>query len=199
VIHPHTALKYRNGRIGYGVFATRKIPRGTIVWVRDPLDQTITVEAAAKLPEMSRDVLKTYAYTDQRGDLLLCWDHGRFVNHSCAASCLSPGYEFEIAVRDIDAGEELTDEYATFSLDTSFECACGVAECRGVICPDDVVRHGNRWDGIVREAFAYTPRVEQLLWPLVAEAAEVERAIAGEIELPSCRVHVRPSSLAWQR
>jgi hypothetical protein len=197
VIHPHTALHFRDETIGYGVFATRHIPRGTIVWVRDPLDQTITVGAAAELPAMCRKVLETYAYTDQRGDLLLCWDHGRYVNHSCAASCLSPGYEFEIAVRDIAEGDELTDEYATFSLDRSFECSCGAPHCRKTIRPDDVTRYGDAWDAAVREAFAFTPRVEQPMWSLVAEAAEVERAMRGEIALPSCRVHVRPASLAW--
>jgi hypothetical protein len=199
VIHPHTALRFRDDKIGYGVFATRKIPRGTIVWVRDPLDQTISPAAAARLPELCRVQLATYAYTDQRGDLLLCWDHGRFVNHSCAATCLSPGYEFELAVRDIAEGEELTDEYATFSLDRSFDCACGAPDCRGTIQPDDVLRHGDRWDRLVRDAFVFTPRVDQPLWPLVAEAAEVKRAMAGEIPLPSVRVHVRPESLARGR
>jgi uncharacterized protein len=198
VIHPATALLYRNEAIGYGVFATRPIPRGTIVWVRDPLDQVIRPDDVARLPQICRDVIGTYAYTDQRGELLLCWDHGRFVNHSCAATCLSPGYEFEIAVRDIAAGEELTDEYATFSLDRPFECSCGEPDCRRTIRPDDVLRYGDVWDAKVRAAFANFQQVEQPLWPLVAEAAEVRRVMEREIELPSCRVHVRPESLAWE-
>jgi uncharacterized protein len=189
---------YRNETIGYGVFATRPIARGTIVWVRDPLDQTLTVEHAAKLPPLCRELVETYAYTDQRGDRLLCWDHGRFVNHSCAATCLSPGYEFELAVRDIAVGEELTDEYATFSLDRPFSCSCGEPECRGTIRPDDVLRYGDVWDAKVRAAFEEFSRVEQPLWSLVAEAAEVRRVQEREIALPSCRVHVRPESLAWE-
>jgi uncharacterized protein len=197
MVHPQTALRYRNERIGYGVFATRKIPRGTIVWVRDPLDQTFTPAQAERLPKACRAQLATYAYTDKRGDLLLCWDHARFFNHSCAASCLAPGYEFEVAVRDIEAGDELTDDYATFSLDTTFECACGAPACRGTIRPDDVLRFGDDWDRQVRDALAFAKQVEQPLWPLVAEARELERSLADEIPLPSVRTHVRPSSLAW--
>ena len=39
MIHPDTELRYVNDAIGYGVFATRHIPCGTITWVRDHLDQ----------------------------------------------------------------------------------------------------------------------------------------------------------------
>jgi hypothetical protein len=200
MIHPHTELRWVDDRIGYGVFATRAIPRGTIVWVRDSLDQTISPKLVPTLPKLVRDMVAKYAYTDSRGDLLLCWDHSRFVNHSCAATCMSPGWEFEIAVRDLTPGDELTDEYATFSLDASFECLCGQLACRRTVRPDDVLRYGEVWDRRTSEAFVDTPKVAQPLWSLVCEAAEVERAMRGELEVPSVRIHVRDDCIArWQQ
>ncbi|MBX3157800.1 MAG: SET domain-containing protein-lysine N-methyltransferase [Deltaproteobacteria bacterium] len=200
MIHPETALRWVDDTIGYGVFATRPIPRGTIVWVRDPLDQPYTQEMAAQLPPLSREMLSRYSYVNRDGEMLLCWDHGRYVNHSCAASCITAGWEFEIAVRDIAVGEELTDEYGTFSIDESFRCACGTAACRGMIHPDDVFRYGDAWDRTFREVFLEaTPRVEQPLWSLVVEREEVELALAGKLTPPSCRVHVRPDYVARWR
>lgn len=35
MIHPDTELRFINPEIGYGVFATQFIPRGTITWVRE--------------------------------------------------------------------------------------------------------------------------------------------------------------------
>src|SRR5690242_15577324 len=109
MVHPDTELRFVNPAIGWGVFATRPIPRGTLTWVLDKLDHCFTPAEFAQLPEYARLQLHKYSYMDRRGDHVLCWDHARFINHSCAANCLSVGYDFELAVRDIAAGEELTD------------------------------------------------------------------------------------------
>ena len=42
MLHPHTELRHVSKLIGYGVFATQLIPKGTITWVRDDLDQTFS-------------------------------------------------------------------------------------------------------------------------------------------------------------
>ena len=39
MIHPSTELKYVSPEIGIGVVATEFIPKGTITWALDPLDQ----------------------------------------------------------------------------------------------------------------------------------------------------------------
>lgn len=44
MIHPDTELRFVTPDIGNGVFATRFIPKGTLTWVRDRLDQTFTPE-----------------------------------------------------------------------------------------------------------------------------------------------------------
>jgi hypothetical protein len=48
MIHPDTELRYVNDIIGYGVFATRLIPRGTITWVQDELYQVFPLQKLAQ-------------------------------------------------------------------------------------------------------------------------------------------------------
>src|SRR3954466_9535827 len=108
MIHPHTELQYIDPRIGYGVVATRFIPRGTITWVSDGLDQVFPAGQKPALPKILEEQLDTYSFRDSDGNYILCWDHARFVNHSCQANCLSADFDCEIAVRDILPGEELT-------------------------------------------------------------------------------------------
>src|SRR6478672_3518065 len=97
------------------------------------------------MPDYARQRLDTYSYIDRHGRHVLCWDHARFINHSCAANCLSVGYEFEIAVRDIAIGEELTDDYGTLNPTEPFPCQCGTAQCRGSVLPEDRQRLGTFW------------------------------------------------------
>jgi uncharacterized protein len=33
MVHPDTTLAFVSDAVGYGVVATRRIPRGTVVWV----------------------------------------------------------------------------------------------------------------------------------------------------------------------
>ena len=189
MMYPHTELRFIDESMGYGVFATRRIPRGSITWARCDLDQTFDPEHVKGLPLIYRDLIDKYSFMDSHGQLVLCWDHGRYVNHSCRPSCMSPGYDFEIAVRDIEVGEELTDDYGTLNLEWSFECRCGNPDCRGKIRPDDLLTQGDRWDAQVQEAFPLIGSVEQPLWELVQEKDSVKDALDGRIEIPSCKLN----------
>ena len=42
MIHPDTELRFINDKIGYGVVATKFIPKGTITWVLDKVDRFFT-------------------------------------------------------------------------------------------------------------------------------------------------------------
>ncbi|HTA44043.1 MAG TPA: SET domain-containing protein [Bryobacteraceae bacterium] len=191
MIHPDTELRFISREMGYGLFAAKPIPRGTITWVGDALDQIVSTERFADLPGPLRSQAYKYSYVNGRGDRILCWDHGRFVNHSCAANCLSPGFDFEIAVRDIGAGEEITDDYGTLNLEEPFDCLCHARTCRGSITPDDPLRCAPQWDASLASAFSSIPRVDQPLWELVCEKGGVSRVLAGEIPLPSVLAYYR--------
>ena len=196
MIHPHTELRYSGPHIGWGVFATRPIPRGTITWALDVLDQHFTDEQLAALPEYARNQLATYSYVDARGLHVLCWDHARFVNHSCAANCLSVGYEFELAIRDIAAGEELCDDYGTLNPTEPFPCRCGAPACRGQVLPDDKLRLGETWNQTAREAFFLLRTVPQPLWEVLCERTEIEAALASPNRLRPIQHHFGPSPIA---
>jgi hypothetical protein len=189
MIHPDTELRLVNPHIGYGVFATKLIPRGTITWVRDDLDQLFSLDAAERVSPAIRPFLDKYSYMNGAGQLVLCWDQARFVNHSCEPTCLSPGLDFEIAVRDIRPGEELTDDYGALNLSEPIECACGSPRCRRIVEGDDLPKYAAEWDAMVAAAFVLIPSVDQPLWPLVDQKADVEHILAGRQPIPSCLQH----------
>jgi uncharacterized protein len=189
MMHPDAELRYIGETIGYGLFARRPIPRGTITWAMDELDQRFTESQIAKMDEICREQVDRYAYVDSRGIHVLCWDHGRYVNHSCDPNCLSAGFDFEFAVRDIETDEQICDDYGLLNLTEEMECHCGSVKCRGGIHPRDSESFANEWDLLVHEAFPAIARVPQPLWPLVAERDRIESALAGITPVPSCRAH----------
>jgi len=187
MIHPDTELRFVSALIGYGVFATRLIPRGTITWVHDRLDQAFTPAAVALLPPAYHDIVQKYSFINGRGQFVLCWDHARFVNHSCEPSCLSAGYSFELAVRDIAPGDELTDDYGSLNLDYDFDCSCGLPGCRRRIRPDDLLTFGDEWDRLVAEPFRLIPSVPQPLWRFVENRDPVEAALGRRSPIASIK------------
>jgi hypothetical protein len=62
-----------------------------------------------------------------------------FVNHSCQPNCGMSGSVLLVAMRDIEAGEELTYDFAMTdgSESDGFECRCGTPDCRGTITGND--------------------------------------------------------------
>lgn len=191
MLHPDTELRYIDAAIGYGVFATAPIPCGTITWVRDDLDQAFSPDQVSAMPALYTGVLEKYCFRDSSGDWILCWDLARYLNHSCDPTCLSAGYDFEIAVRDIAPGEELTDDYATLNPEEPFACLCGAENCRRMIRPEDAERLAEEWDYRVRRVFPRVGQTPQPLWAFVREAEEVEAALrTGEVA--SCRRHLLP-------
>jgi hypothetical protein len=170
MIHPATRLAFIDEAIGHGVIATELIPRGTIVWVRDPLDRKLTEEEFQGLFSMYGDALGRYVYVDSAGLIVLCWDIARYINHSCEPNCMSTGLDdVEIAVRDIHPGEQLTNDYGSLNITFVFDCHCGAARCRRSIDPADVPRLAPVWEAHARQALAAIPDVPQALWPLVRE------------------------------
>jgi len=173
------------------VIATAQLPRGTITWVRCRLDRTFSLEEAVAMGPVYQPVIAKYMFTDGDGRVVLCWDHGRYMNHSCEPSCVSPGFECDIAVRDILPGEELTCDYAMLNLDEALDCACGSGRCRRRILPGEGVALADRLDDAVALAFAEGQRVPQPLLPLMVERGDVLRAFRGEGPETTTRRHLR--------
>lgn len=167
MIHPHTELRYIDRYIGYGVFATKFIPKGTITWVLDDLDQKFDPSYLMSLNPILRDKLVKYCYRDEQGMYILCWDIAKFVNHSFNSSCIGTAYKFELAIRDIYPGEELTDDYGYLNLDKPFYCFCETGSSRTKVMPDDLLYYYAEWDRKAGEAMKYLNLVEQPLKSLI--------------------------------
>ena len=167
MIHPHTELRYINEQIGFGVFATQFIPKGTITWALDELDQILEVDYLDTVDKYKGEVIKKYAYRNQDGKFVLCWDLGKYVNHSFHANCMGTAYEFEIAIRDIYPGEQLTDDYGTLNIDEPFECISEEGTERRIVYPDDLLTYHEEWDQQVLSALKHFFEVEQQLFHLL--------------------------------
>ncbi|NJB86422.1 hypothetical protein GGR26_002190 [Lewinella marina] len=174
MIHPNTRLEYISDTIGYGVFATADIPEGTIVYVKDTLELVISPsDYVNHSPEM-QEVVDKYSYIDENGNRIVSWDFAKYVNHCCDCNTISTGYGFEMAIRPIKAGEQITDEYGIFNLDVEMQLECSKPGCRKRIGPGDFDRHYREWDRKIRAAIPNLFQVEQPLLPFVASETRRE-------------------------
>lgn len=185
MIHPDTELRWISAEIGHGVRAPRRIPRGTLTWVRCALDRTLTRADVDALGPLYRPYVDRYAYVDHLDRQILCWDAGRHVNHHCDANSRALGLEAQIAIRDIEAGEELTCDYGECNLDAALTCHCGAASCRKTISAGDLRAFAQRWDQEIRTAVAAAADLEQPLLQFTANPVEIAAILRGEAPVPS--------------
>ena len=92
MIHPNTKLKFISKDVGYGVVATAFLPAGTITWVLDKLDREFTPLQIQNMEPLYQEIIDTYTFRNNNGNLVLCWDNGRYVNHSFNSNCLTTAY-----------------------------------------------------------------------------------------------------------
>ena len=186
MIHPHTELSFISNEVGYGVVATQFIPAGTITWVLDKLDRAFTPKEFEEMDSIYQNILDTYTFRNNDGQLILCWDNGRYVNHSFNSNCLTTAYDFEIAIRDIQAGEQLTDDYGYLNVVHPFR---GIDEGtrRKTVYPDDLLKYYRIWDKKLTKVFHRIPKVDQALRPLISDSVwnEVEAVSQGDREMLS--------------
>jgi hypothetical protein len=135
----------RSGIHGRGVYATRRIARGTRIV--EYLGERISHgEADARYEAKGQDDGHTFLFVV---DDVVVIDAGvdgnaaRFINHSCDPNCetvIEGGRVFIEAARTIRPGEELGYEYGLTWESTddpdelaNYACRCGAAGCRGTM------------------------------------------------------------------
>jgi len=186
VIHPDTELKFISSEVGYGVVATKHIAAGTITWVLDRLHREFSPLEFQEMEPIYQNILDTYTFRNNKGNLILCRDNGLYVNHSFNSNCLTTAYDFEIAIRDIEVGEQLTDDYGYLNIAAPFR---GIDEGtrRKTVYPDDLVKYYRVWDNKVKKVFHRIPKLEQPLDSLLSAEvkARIERIIGGDEPLES--------------
>ncbi|MEX1191673.1 MAG: SET domain-containing protein [Brumimicrobium sp.] len=174
MIHSKTELRFINDLVGYGVFATENIPEGTIIYVKDSLEIVINIEDYEKHNDSIKEVIEKYSYIDPKGDRVISWDFAKFVNHCCNFNTISTGYGFEIAVRDILKGEQITDEYGAFNLTVEMDITCSNENCRKKIKPSDFDSYYSEWDKKIQKSLSKFNDVDQPLLLFLDEETKSE-------------------------
>lgn len=186
MIHPDTELKFISNEIGYGVVATKFIPAGTITWVLDKLDREFSPLDFQNMEPIYQTILDTYTFRNNKGNFILCWDNGRYVNHSFNSNCLTTAYDFEIAIRDIQPGEQLTDDYGYLNISFPFRAA-NEGTKRKIVYPDDLVKYYKVWDNKIKKVFGKISKVDQPLMQIVSDEIQetITKVVEGEVEMDS--------------
>ncbi len=163
MIHPDVALKHISDEIGYGIFANKFIPKGTITYVQDSLEIEIPSEDVEKHSKDMQDVIEKYSFIDERGYRIISWDVAKYVNHCCQCNSMSTGYGFEIAITDIYPGDQITDEYGIFNMQHEMPLCCDKEGCRKVVKPQDFDQYYPVWDKKIISALDALREVPQPL------------------------------------
>lgn len=124
---------------GRGLVAIDAIDEDEVVAVKG--GRIVTTETLRSMPERLQnsevqvtDDLHLVAGTEDEYESVML-----FLNHSCEPNVGFGGNTVLVAMRDVEAGEELTTDYALFDdHEESMECSCGRPACRGRI-------HGRDW------------------------------------------------------
>ena len=102
---------------GVGVFAAEPIAAGELIWRLEPrLDRVFPEAELETLPTAAQAFAIRYGYSslNDPGLLILELDNGRFMNHSATPNTRFDTPDAGHTLCDIQAGEEITCNYADF-------------------------------------------------------------------------------------
>ncbi|WP_158600297.1 SET domain-containing protein [Fibrisoma montanum] len=141
MIHPDTYVQLTPK--GLGLFAKKRFLRGEILWIIDDIDLKMPLLAHQALDPLQQQKLNIYCYLDYQHRVIVPWDEGKYVNHSCAPNStgLLEYDNISIALRTIEPGEEIVEDYyCYYGHFETFTCKCGAPNCRGTIDQVDSYR-----------------------------------------------------------
>ena len=186
MIHPDTEVRFISEEVGYGIVATKLIPEGTITWVQDELDLVYTPQQVEKMLPHTQEMIDKFTFRNNKGNYVMCWDTAKYVNHSFNSNCLSTAYDFEIAIRDIQPGEELTDDYGYLNVSEAFQ-AKNEGTQRTTVFPDDLLNFHEDWDTLLKKSFNKIENVRQPLEGLLSSTLKlhIQQILKGEKQLDS--------------
>jgi uncharacterized protein len=142
--HRNPLFEVRHSRIhGYGVFALRRIRKGTTV-LEYLGDRVTHAQANERYADKDPQDGHTFLFTVDAKTVIDAGVNGneaRFVNHGCHPNCetVNTGKRIFIeTLRTIQPGEELAYDYQIqrddddpADVDLIFACRCGALSCRG--------------------------------------------------------------------
>ncbi len=100
---------------GMGCFASEPISKGTIIWeINRNFDLVMPHKHVEQFPDVAKSYIQNFAYfNEEEGGYVMCTDNAKYFNHSDNSNCKSI-FEKTIAARDIEVGEEITENYFSF-------------------------------------------------------------------------------------
>lgn len=101
---------------GTGLFANEFIPKGAVIWRFDSrIDHLLDRAEVEGLPQIAREHVYRYCGLLENDKYLQTGDNDRYINHSANPNTVSrPFLEDLTAARDIQGGEEITEDYRVF-------------------------------------------------------------------------------------
>lgn len=174
MLHPDTELRFVNPMVGHGIFATKFIPKGTITYVDDPLEIHIPPDSPLFEHPVLGKILKVYAILESNGYYELSWDHAKHMNHCCHPNTQTTGWGFDIAIRDIQPGEQIRDDYGMFNVDYDMDLVCENTGCRKRVRKDDFDSLADQWDTEALHALTFASQVAQPLLAVMDEETRQE-------------------------
>ena len=140
----NTLIEVRHSPIhGYGVFATRRIRKGTTV-IEYLGDRVTHDEADSRYENKDPNDNHTFLFTVDSKTVIdggVGGNEARYINHGCDPNCESTTMDKRIyieAIRTIQPGDELAYDYQIQrdpedapNVDEVFACLCGAEKCRG--------------------------------------------------------------------
>jgi len=138
---------------GTGAFAKANIPAGT--WVVEYTGEQINKDESLRRCVAGNEFI--FALNDEWDlDGSVPWNRARFLNHSCEPNCEAERIGeriWIIAVRDIQAGEELTFNYGYSLVDyREHECRCGADGCVGFMVSPEFHEHVRWQNGLTAQS-----------------------------------------------
>ena len=139
MLHPKITLTEQSLIHQRGLIASETIYRGEVVWKRDPDETIIPLSEVEQWSKEKQEEFIWVAYQCSPDEYILPKGIDRYMNHSCDPNTWWIDDETLVANRQIQAGEEVTYDYATsdISMDFQMECKCGSPSCRGIVSNKD--------------------------------------------------------------
>ena len=122
-----------------GCYTTAPIKKGDRV-----VEYTGDVVSNEEGDRLYKDKDYTYLFAlDGHTHMVDGYGMAMYINHSCDPNCTTDQFDGHIwisALRNIEAGEELTYDYNLFDGDGPAPCTCGARRCRGTMYSWDEIR-----------------------------------------------------------
>lgn len=150
---------------GQGLFAVAPLAKGEIICLkggyifdRQTLQSMPDWYRAAEIPIADDLFIGPLDEAERAGSMI-------FSNHSCEPNIGVQGQIIFVAMREIEAGEELTHDWATTD-DDDYEmaCHCGAASCRKIITGKDWQRKDLQEKYVGYLSWYLTEKIKRLSW-----------------------------------